>query len=285
MNIQDFIDSGFIGKSVDKIKGSSVGIFIDQGSKEVYADSSAEAERQEVEKLTGKKIWVVVKGTSACRDFIKSLIDVKNPEVKQIGGGYYEVPFDDFSLYHKPLDVAWSEVLMDAREVILPPKKTIEYGPSRGYVVSVRGTTSFKYYFCPYLQYPASFAPFFKWLVKKKKITISKGEAQPLVWNKDKLPKNLIEWYHQTMFLTGVPMKNIKAEDDLEIYNEWLKTVVVPYLDSMKKKDGGKTFGQEWLDHISCPDNVSFTVLTGITQEVVDEYMKEANGVVYKVLR
>ena len=285
MNIQDFIDSGFIGKSVDKIKGSSVGIFINQGSKEVYADSSAEAERQEVEKLTRKKIWVVVKGASACRDFIKSLIDLKNPEVKQIGGGYYEVPFDDFSLYHKPLDVAWSEVLMDAREVVLPPKKAVEYGPSRGYVVSVRGTTSFKYYFCPYLQYPVSFAPFFKWLMKKKKISVPKGEEQPVIWNKDQVPKDLIEWYHRTIYVTGVPMKNIKTADDLPVYNRWLKTVVVPSLTAMKKADGGKTFGKDWLKHIHCPDNVNFTILSEITQEIVDEYIKETNGITYKVLR
>ena len=285
MKLQDFIDSGYIGKSVDKIKGSSVGIEIRQETKEVIPNSFAEKARQDVSRLTGKKIWSVVKGASACHSFIHWAVENKPKEVINIGEGYYEVPFEDFSIYSQ-YSAHWlgTEILMDAREVILPPKKTIGYGTERGYVVSVYDSV-FNYYFCPYLQYPSSFVPFFKWLVKKKKISIPKGEEPPIIWNKDQVPKDLIEWYHRTIYVTGVPMKNIKTADDLVDYNIWLKTVVVPSLTTMKKADGGKTFGKDWLKHIHCPDNVNFTILSEITQEIVDEYIKETNGITYKVLR
>ena len=74
MKLQEFLDSGFIGKSVDKIKGSSVGIYIDPSSREVSADSYVEAERQKAEKLAWKKLWVINKGASACINFFRSII-------------------------------------------------------------------------------------------------------------------------------------------------------------------------------------------------------------------
>ena len=292
MKFQNFIDSGFIGKSVDKLKGSSVGIYIDPSSREVSEDTSAEEERKAVERLTGKKIWVVVKGTSACRDYIKSLIDAKSPEIKQIGEGYYEIPFEDFSLYNKPLIMCWSEILMDAREVILPLKKAVEYGSPRGYVFTIHSGRKNSHYFLPYLKYPKAVKPFLDWLKKKKKITLPKGKL--FLWNKDQKIStdyanpgmyNISSWEIDIQeFGVGVPMSNIKTSEQIEDYNTRLKNDIKPVLEKSKKDLTNCPRCVYGRDTIVCPDHIKITTVD-MTQETIDEYIKEANSVTYKVLR
>lgn len=293
MKLQKFIDSGFLGKELDKIKASSVGIYIDPSSREVSGDSSAETERQIVEALTKKKIWVVVKGTSACRKFIKSLIDAKDPEVKQIGSGYYEIPFEDFSLYSRPLALGWTEILMDAREVILPPKKTVEHASPRGYVFTIRSGAKASHYFLPYLSYPKAILPFINWLKKKKKITLPKGKL--ILWNKDwKIEESrdkagcydLSSWeINIQSFGARVPLSNIKTAEQIDDYNSTLKNIVKPTLE----KSRNDLTNQSWFvparrKYIVCPDHINVTTLD-VTQEMVDEYIKDANSATYKVLR
>lgn len=291
MKLKDFIDSGFLNR-LDKIKGSAVGIYIDPSSREVTADSSAESERQAVEKLTGKKIWVVVKGTSACRDYIRSLLDAKSPEIKQIGGGYYEIAFEDFSLYNRPLSLGWSEILMDAREVILPLKKAVEYASPRGYVFSImERRLDRKYYFMPYLKYPKAVLPFINWLVKKKKITLPKGKL--VLWNKtQKIEEtrdkpgfyDLSEWCLEIQeFGVGVPMTNIKTKEQIDDLNSYLKNTVKPTLEK-SKADKTNCSWVRYRSALTCPDHIDITTLD-ITQDMVDEYINEANSTTYKVLR
>ena len=298
MKLQEFLDSGFIGKSVDKIKGSSVGIYIDPSSREVSADSYAEAERQKAEKLAGKKLWVINKGAYACITFFRSLAKAKSPELKPLGDGYYELPFEDFSLYHQPLDIGWTDVYMDAREVILPPKKKAEYGQERGYIVSLivgdidEGNRSISHYFLPYLTYPKAVHPFLEWAVKKKKLILPKGKL--ILWNKNqkietKYAKpglyNLASWEIEVQsFGVGVPISNIKTYDQISDFNNKLKNTILPTLEKSKKDlDNCPRFVFD-RDKVFCPDHIDVSELN-MTQEVVDEYMNEVNNITYKVLR
>lgn len=297
MKLQEFLDSGFIGKSVDKIKGSSVGIYIDPSSREVSADSYVEAERQKAEKLAGKKLWVINKGASACIDFFESLAKAKSPELKPLGDGYYELPFEDFSLYHQPQDIGWTDIYMDAREVILPPKKKAEYGPTRGYIVSLvtgnvfDGNRLVSHYFLPYLTYPKAVLPFLEWAMKKKKLTLPKGKLS--LWNKNQKISNdhakpglynIDSWAVDVQsFGVGVPMSNIKTREQVNDFNTGLKTIIRPTLEK-SKKDLDNCPWVVYRDKVFCPDHIDVSELN-ITQEMVDEYMNEVNNITYKVLR
>lgn len=297
MKLQEFIDSGFIGKSVDKIKGSSVGIYIDPSSREVSADSYVEAERQKAEKLAGKKLWVINKGASACVNFFESLFDAKSPELRPLGDGYYELSFGDFSLYHQPCGIGWTDIYMDAREVILPLKKKVEYSSPRGYIVSLvtgnvfDGNRLVSHYFLPYLTYPKAVLPFLEWAMKKKKLTLPKGKLA--LWNKNQKISNdhaksglynIDSWVIDIQsFGVGVPMSNIKTREQVDDFNTGLKTVIKPTLEK-SKKDLDNCPWVVYRDKVFCPDHINVSEL-GITQEMIDEYVNEANSITYKVLR
>ena len=297
MKLQEFLDSGYIGKSLDKIKGSSVGIYIDPSSREVTPDSYAEAERQDAEKLAKKKLWVINKGASACINFFRSLAKANSPELKPLGNGYYELPFEDFSLYHKPVDIGWTDVYMDAREVILPLKKKVDYGSPRGYIVSLvtgnvfDGNRSVSHYFLPYLTYPKAVLPFLEWAMKKKKLVLPKGKL--VLWNKNQKISNdhakpglynIASWVIDVQsFGVGVPMSNIKTREQVDDFNTGLKTVIKPTLEKSKKD----LDNCPWIVHrdkVFCPDHIDVSEL-GITQDMIDEYVNEANNITYKVLR
>ena len=285
MKLQEFLDSGCIGSKLDKLKGSSVGINIQPETREVTADSYVEQERQKIEKLAGRKVYQITKGASACFSFFHKL-GKNSPNVIHLGNGYYEIQFEDFSIFNEISQFGWTDVFMDAREVILPLTKTVEYASSeRGYVFSISDDVSFYYYFVPKLKYPKATTPFLEWLRKKKKIVLPKGKIS--LWNKDEKIDNehdptiydTITWYHRVMLITGVPMKNIKFEPDLDNYNLWLKNTVIPKLAVTKKKPGSF-----YRSMINCPNHVDFNVLD-VTQDMVDEYINEANSSTYKVLR
>ena len=285
MKLQEFLDSGCIGSKLDKLKGSSVGINIQPETREVTADSYVEQERQKIEKLAGRKVYQITKGASACFSFFHKL-GKNSPNVIHLGNGYYEIQFEDFSIFNEISQFGWTDVFMDAREVILPLMKTVEYASSeRGYVFSISDDVSFYYYFVPKLKYPKATTPFLEWLRKKKKIVLPKGKIS--LWNKNEKIDNehdptiydTIIWYHRVQFLTGVPMKNIKFEPDLANYNLWLKNTVIPKLAVTKKKPGSF-----YRSMISCPDHVDFNILD-VTQDMIDEYIVEANSSTYKVLR
>lgn len=298
MKLQEFLDSGFIGKSLDKIKGSSVGIYIDPSSREVSADSYVEAERQKAEKLAGKKLWVINKGASACINFFRSLFDAKSPELRPLGNGYYELPFEDFSLYHQPLDIGWTDVYMDASEIILPLKKKVDYGSARGYIVSLvtgnvfDGNRSVSHYFLPYLTYPKAVLPFLEWAMKKKKLVLPKGKL--VLWNKNQKISNdhakpglynIASWVIDVQsFGVGVPMSNIKTREQIDDFNTGLKTVIGPTLEKSKKDPTNCSWFSHDRDKVFCPDHINVSDL-GITQDMINEYMTEANSVVYKVIR
>ncbi len=297
MKLQEFINSGFIGKSLDKIKGSSVGIYIDPSSREVSADSYVEAERQKAEKLAGKKLWVINKGASACVNFFESLFDAKSPELRPLGDGYYELSFGDFSLYHQPCGIGWTDIYMDAREVILPLKKKVEYSSPRGYIVSLvtgnvfDGNRLVSHYFLPYLTYPKAVLPFLEWAMKKKKLTLPKGKLA--LWNKNQKISNdhaksglynIDSWVIDIQsFGVGVPMSNIKTREQVDDFNTGLKTVIKPTLEK-SKKDLDNCPWVVYRDKVFCPDHINVSEL-GITQEMIDEYVNEANSITYKVLR
>ncbi len=298
MKLQEFIDSGFIGKSVDKIKGSSVGIYIDPSSREVSADSYVEAERQKAEKLAGKKLWVINKGASACINFFRSLFNAKSPELKPLGDGYYELPFEDFSLYHQPCDIGWTDVYMDASEVILPLKKTVNHSSTRGYIVSLvtgnvfEGSRLVSHYFLPYLTYPKAVLPFLEWAKKKKKLVLPKGKL--VLWNKNQKIEtkdakpglyNIAYWAIDIQsFGVGVPMSNIKTREQIDDFNTGLKTVIKPTLEKSKKDPTNCPWFSYDRNKVFCPDHIDVSDLD-VTQDIVDEYIKEANSATYKVLR
>lgn len=290
MKIQDFLDSGFIGKTTDKLKGSSVGIDIRYSGSysEVSPDSYAEKARQDVSRLTGKKIWSVVKGKIASMEFLFWAVENKPDDVIYLGEGYYEVPFEEFSIYGKYSKYHLGiEVLMDAKEVILPPKSTATLAKlSRTYVLS-RADSTFHYYLLPYLNYPNSLAPFIKWLGKKKKLVIK----DLVIWNKDqniyKSPGaiNLITWGNDVQADLGAPMRNIKTEDDLNDYNEWLEKEVGPDLEKAKASDpGGSALWEKMVRCFHCPTKID-VVKVDITQSDIDDYIKEVNGPTFKVIR
>ncbi len=297
MKLQEFLNSGFIGKSVDKIKGSSVGIYIDPSSREVTPDSYSEAERQKAEKLAGKKLWVINKGASACINFFESLFDAKSTELRPLGDGYYELPFEDFSLYYQPCDIGWTDIYMDAREVILPLKKKVNYGSARGYIISLvtgnvfDGNRSVSHYFLPYLTYPKAVLPFLKWAMKKKKLTLPNGNLS--LWNKNQKISNdhakpglynIDSWVVDVQsFGVGVPMSNIKTREQIDDFNTGLKTIIRPTLEK-SKKDLDNCPWVVYRDKVFCPDHIDVSELN-ITQEMVDEYMNEVNNITYKVLR
>lgn len=297
MKLQEFLDSGYIGKSLDKIKGSSVGIYINPSSREVSADSYAEAERQDAEKLAKKKLWVINKGASACINFFRSLAKANSPELRPLGDGYYELPFEDFSLYHQPQDIGWTDIYMDAREVILPLKKKVDYGSPRGYIVSLitgnvfDGNRSVSHYFLPYLTYPKAVLPFLEWAKKKKKLVLPKGKLA--LWNKNQKISNdhakpglynIDYWMVDVQsFGVGVPISNIKTREQVDDFNTGLKTIIKPTLEK-SKKDLDNCPLVVYRDKIFCPDHIDVTDLV-ITQDMINEYMTETNSVTYKVLR
>ncbi len=296
LDIKDLAQSKLRSPSLDKLHGQRKAIeLIYSGDKVDYAydDEVGEGLRQRLEKITGKSICIIDKGGSFVSDFF-STVDKK--ELIDLEGEFYEIKFKDFSLYlERKFTGGWINTFMDAREIILPPKSTVERGIKRLYILR----SDSEFYALPELEYPKAIAQFLKWAKKKKKLGIEVDDiwnhSSKIVWEGENEEKR-IDWIW-TETIEGYLVKNIKTEDDLVAYNLWLQSDYKKMVEesnagykSWMKNSGRFTKGdynsQFWKRRYarSIPNQLIPIQITGISQADVDQYIEETNNR-YKVSR
>lgn len=298
LQIQDLSQSKLRSSSLDKLHGQKKALDLTYSGDKVYSvseDSTTEAVRKKLESITGKSIYVIDKGSSFVGDFIDDL-EYSNPTEVIDLGDFKEVKFKDFSLYHEKSGW-WRQTFMDAKEIILPPKSIVEKGQKRLYILYVGD----KYLKLPELEYPKIIVQFIKWAKKKKKLTFAKADD---IWNhsnnvvlvdKNSYPilhpedqdTDRIDWYRTGLSCDGYPARNIKTEDDLVAYNNWLlgdyKKLVEKSNAAYKKAFKGNS-GWKWEMNVPIPGKLDPTEITTITQDDVDQFISEVNNR-YKVSR
>ena len=304
LTINDLAQSKLRSSSLDKLHGQKKAIELCYSGDEVYHvsdDARTEEIRQRLEKATGKAVYVIDKGSSFVDEFFDSISESNPTEVIDIDDEFEEIKFTDFSLYHVK-GYTYSPVFMDAREIILPPKSTVERGIKRLYIVKLDGNL----YKLPELEYPKIIVQFLKWAKKKKKLAINSIDE---IWNYEKKivffkagdslgRDGAIDWYEtgdgywgNQFFCNGYPVKNLKTEDDLVNYNDWLQSDYKSIIDASnkiykkcwqadKRTPGGARYHDSfWTGRIkTVPYKLDPTEITTITQADVDQFINEWNN-------
>lgn len=303
LQIQDLSQSKLRSSSLDKLHGQKKALELTYSGDEVYSvseDSITEAVRKKLESITGKSIYVIDKGNSFVGDFIDDL-EYSNPTEVIDLGDFKEVKFKDFSLYRETSGSGgwYPQAFMDAKEIILPPKSTVEKGQKRLYILYVGD----KYFKLPELEYPKIIAQFIKWAKKKKKLTFAKADdiwnhsnnivladkdSYPIVRPEDPTDTDRIDWYRTGLSCDGYPARNIKTEDDLVAYNNWLlgdyKKLVEKSNAAYKKVFKNDSWRWKREMNIPIPGKLDPTPITTITQDDIDQFISEVNNR-YKVSR
>ena len=281
LQIQDLSQSKLRSSSLDKLHGQKKALDLTYSGDEICGaseDTEAEAYRKDLERITGKAIYAIDKGESFVGHFIDDLKDSNPSEVIDLGD-YEEVKFKDFSLYLKKSRWWGSRrAYMDVKEIILPPKSTVEKGQKRLYILYVGG----EYFKLPELEYKADDI----WNHSHNVVLVDK-DSYPIVQLKDQTDTDRIDWYRTGLSGKGYPARNIKTEDDLIAYNNWLlgdyKTLVEKSNAAYKKAFKGNS-GWDWEKNVLIPGKLDPTPITTITQDDVDQFISEVNNR-YKVSR
>lgn len=237
-----------------------------------------------LEAKLGESLWHVDKGGNALIDFLDTLDPDKDLGEKN---GVKFICFEqDVRVYIKKYYSY--ELYMNVRRVVLPPKKPIEAkGKERLWIYYWNGA----YYKLPYLKYPSSVKDLLKWLKQKKLITAKPSEIE--IWNKnisvtreeeiydmsDPCPRSPrgIESVPDTYINQHKPMRNIKSESDLKVYNEWLlndhKTWIRDVYNPYSKKNS-------WHGRTINPDTITELkpIEIPLTQDTIDKFVSEYNG-------
>ena len=176
---------------------------------------------------------------------------------------------------------------MNVRRIILPPKKEVKISAKPRLFILQRYETykdgqkkpdTFSLYKLPSLRYPGSIKDLLKWLKKKKKIK-SGGEYR--IWNtcQDVYEKDGPLDISIASFYGYYPQRNLKTENDIEGYIEFLKTDWKETIRTFNEKIRGDVFWKSRIKEINPEVVNSFNPIEiNITQEDVNEFVKEYNS-------
>lgn len=215
-----------------------------------------------IDNLTGKTLYIVEHGASQVMDLFEEgnsqvVIDDSTGKtglavnVIDISG--------DFMLYrvkdtNKPDTFRWwnTKVYIDAKRVDLPFLKTPTLGKeSRIYMVV---TEDYEIYKFPKLMYPNPIKDFFKWLKKKKKISIKVKS----ICDRNESFENCLGW---------VPKRNIKGEGE-----------ILEYIKELEGDTSWRSWCSDWANKFKNIKDIT------ITQEDINDYISEAKNR-YKIYR
>ena len=213
-------------------------------------DLKADAtELERAEHIAKEKLWLVGKGESFVYKFMKKHdgVDLENNCTR------YDFEQNIRFYYIRSLGI-----YMNIHRVVLPPKKTIEVGKTKRLYILKDGKNLYR---TPMLLFPPSPKELIKWLKKKKKIKLGKVE----IWNHN---ETLDIWTY-----TYTPMKNIKSEEELVDYNNWIETEYRDWITNVHSKEWKEV---RVLDK-SKAVKINPSLLT-ITQEDVDQFVEDYNN-------
>lgn len=189
INVEELVN--FSKRRLDKIKGSRKFSNSNNNFKKLTRSQREELERLELE--TGERYYYIISGETVIREFIR----YNNIEHKFLD-------FKDFKVCQKRNS---TRLYINAREVILPPKRSILVkGESRLYVVRNTRTKSLMLF--PKLEYPIAILPFFTWLRLNGKINFKTGE----IFNQPHLET-----------LDKIPLEDLKTTEQIARYKEYIK--------------------------------------------------------------
>ena len=272
---------------LDSIHGNRGNVPEDQ----MWVNQADLTELGEIEKMAGEKLWEVDKGESALSRFFETrLKDGKELERKETEFGYYKIyqfKIEDVNFYlkvnHTDINPQYIIspgtdyleqyfVFMNARRILLPPKKKLEVVKTkRLYIIS--GPDN-KFWKLPTLYYPTSIKDFLKWMKSEKILKLPKDAE---LWNREDKNKLIpgILWsvsYH--------PMRNLKSEDDLTKYNVWVET---EYREVIQKEYNEKITEEDirngWPGDKADPKLATRIqpIEVNITQETITRFLSEWN--------
>lgn len=214
-----------------------------------------------IDNLTGKTLYIVEHGASQVMDLFEegnSQVVIDDSTGKT---GLVVNAIDisgDFMLYqvkdtNKPDTFRWwnTKVYMNVKRVDLPFLKTPTLGKeSRIYITIAENHEIYKF---PKLIYPNPIKDFFKWLKKKKKISIKVKS----VYDRNESFESCSGW---------VPKRNIKGEEEI--------------LEYIKELEGNTS----WSWYCSWANKLKNIKDITITQEDINDYISEAKNR-YKIYR
>lgn len=249
---------------LDRITGTRS--VVREGEDFIALDESDKKLLNELDNITGKTLYLIEHGYSPVVYFIRDLEDNNSPELRRIYKSTDKavdmIDFGEFKIYRVvdldllsySISISWrysGNVYIDAKRVDLPFLKTITPGKdSRIYIIMDEEHNIYK---LPELIYPSPIKDFFKWLKKKKKISI-KVKA---VFDRNETFDNYPGW---------APKRNIKKESE-----------IIGYIEDVKNNN---KYGwlNGWINKLKNIKDIN------ITQEDINLYISEANNR-YKVYR
>lgn len=249
---------------LDRITGTRSIVRTD-GSSFTEIDESTKKKLEELDSITGKTLYLIEHGCSQVIDFLDNLEENNSPDLvvtldDSADGGWIikTVDFGDFKIYEvinstSPRYFKWwgRTILMDVRKVDLPYlKQTTLSKVSRIYIAM---DDSYGLYKFPSLMYPSPIKDFFKWLKKKKKISVKIRS----VFDRNETFESYSGWMMK---------RNIKSESEIP-----------EYIQDVKNNDKHGWYGG-WIRHLENVKDIT------ITQDDINLYISEANNR-YKVYR
>jgi hypothetical protein len=207
-------------------------------------------ELEKAEHIAKEKLWLVDKGESFVYDFMKKHDGV------DLGNNCTRYDFEQDVRFYC---IRFLGIYMNVRRVVLPPKKTVEVGKTKRLYILKDGRNLYK---TPMLLFPPSPKELLKWLKKKKKIKLGKDTE---IWNHNETLDTMIHSY--------TPMKNIKSEEDLIDYNNWIETEYRDWIDNVHNKFWTRVCVMDKSKAI----RINPTILE-ITQEDVDQFVVNYNN-------
>lgn len=214
-------------------------------------DLKADAtELEKAEHIAKEKLWLVDKGESFVYDFMGKHDGV------DLGNNCTRYDFEQDVRFYR---IRFLGIYMNVRRVVLPPKKTVEVGKTKRLYILKDWRNLYK---TPMLLFPPSLKELLKWLKKKKKIKLGKDIE---IWNHN---ETLDSWTY-----TYTPMKNIKSEEDLIDYNNWIETEYRDWIDNVHSKEWRNVRGMDKSKAVK----INPTILE-ITQEDVDQFVVDYNN-------
>ena len=251
-------------------------------NKEAITDKTAEGFIQSLEKLTGENLFQVDKGDSALYKFEKGVVETDEESV----GKFKRVRFEGgVNIYFGKQE--GDGIYMNVRRIVLPPMKEVKISAKPRLFILQRYETykdgsrkpdTFSLYKLPSLRYPGSIKDLLKWLKKKKKIK-SGGEYR--IWNtcQDVYEKDGTLEISIACSYGYYPQRNLKTENDIEGYIEFLKADWKETIRTYNEKIRGDWFCFSRIKEINPEVVNSFNpVEINITQEDVNEFLKEYNS-------
>lgn len=288
--IREFVDS--LTSKLDSIHGNKG---LDGYSlvvcKEAVEDKYEVSKIKAIETKVGESIFSIDKGEGPLIDFFSSDL-VKDEDVEDLGNGLWRIRFQDGINFYSTSRWYYGDTYMNVRRIVLPPRKKVEPGKERLYIL--RGDKCYK---LPFLKYPSSIKDLMKWLKKKKKTSFDLSSVT--LWNynqsireqKYKYESDWKEGKDPKLMVPDIwnfsyqPVRNIKTEADIIAYNEWINT---EYKAFIKDELNPYVIKSGWSDRMK-KDPSRVIPLTGlieirITQTDIDQFCNEYNNR-YKVER